>query len=126
VEFRSSAFPAMESEGQLLNPGRWGKRLADFLFAALSELGFLVANPEPEDWGWILCLRDSDCRVWIGCGNYEEYENGFLVFVVLRRLFRRSNEADRQLVDRVVRSLDEVLGSHPEIGGIVWWERGFI
>jgi hypothetical protein len=44
VEFRSDKFPAYESEEQEINPGRYGKRVAEFLAAGLRSHGF-----EPAD-----------------------------------------------------------------------------
>ena len=39
VEFRSSKFSPYEGEQQQINPGLWGKRLADYLVQNLSEKG---------------------------------------------------------------------------------------
>ena len=55
VEFRSDAFPADPDEDELINPGRFGRKLAVFL----------------------------------GIGNYDEYDNGFLVFIEPSRPFVR-------------------------------------
>jgi hypothetical protein len=37
VEFRSDDFPPYEDEDELVNPGVYGKRLAEFLVAGLKE-----------------------------------------------------------------------------------------
>ena len=39
VEFRSSKFPPYEGEEEQINPGLWGKRLAEYLVQKLSEKG---------------------------------------------------------------------------------------
>ena len=44
VEFRSSKFPPYEGEEELINPGHWGKRLAEYLVQKLSEKGILTVN----------------------------------------------------------------------------------
>jgi hypothetical protein len=51
VEFRSSKFPPCEGEGEQINPGLWGKRLAEYLAQKLSERGIkteqiLASDPE--------------------------------------------------------------------------------
>lgn len=39
VEFRSSKFPPYEGEQEQINPGLWGKRLAEYLVQKLAEKG---------------------------------------------------------------------------------------
>ena len=39
VEFRSSKFPPYEGEQEQINPGLWGKRLAEYFVRKLSEKG---------------------------------------------------------------------------------------
>ena len=39
VEFKSDQFPAYDGEEEEINPGRWGKRLAEFLFQGLKTEG---------------------------------------------------------------------------------------
>lgn len=43
VEFRSSKFPPYDGEEEQINPGLWGKRLAEYLAQHLSEKGFNFA-----------------------------------------------------------------------------------
>ena len=81
LEFRSAAFPACPGEEEEINPGRWGKRLAEYLISELPKRGFEVARANPEDWGWRIDLRHDAFPLWIGCGNYEEYADGFLCFI---------------------------------------------
>jgi hypothetical protein len=52
VEFRSSKFPPYDGEEEQINPGLWGKRLAD-LVAKLAEDGLAAAEPIAEDWGLV-------------------------------------------------------------------------
>ena len=39
IEFRSSKFPPYEGEEEQINPGLWGKRLAEYLVQKLAERG---------------------------------------------------------------------------------------
>ena len=52
VEFRSSKFPPYEGEEQQINPGLWGKRLAEYLVQKLAERGIETEEMVAEDWGW--------------------------------------------------------------------------
>jgi hypothetical protein len=79
LEFRSSAFPPYPGEEEQINPGLYGKRLAEFLAEALSKAGFVTDQPGPEDWGWYLTVENREFSLWVGCGHYQEYPDGFLV-----------------------------------------------
>ena len=52
VEFRSSKFPPYEGEQEQINPGLWGKRLAEYFVRKLSEKGIKTEEIIAEDWGW--------------------------------------------------------------------------
>jgi hypothetical protein len=39
VEFRSAKFPPYEREQEQINPGLWGKRLAEYFVQKLTEKG---------------------------------------------------------------------------------------
>src|SRR5690606_24640503 len=60
VEFRSSAFPPYESEFDEINPGRYGKRLAEYLAAGLRREGEIVGEPGAEDWGWVVPVAHDE------------------------------------------------------------------
>jgi hypothetical protein len=79
VEFRSDLFSAYEASEENINPGIYGKRLAEFLQRGLGAMGFAVSRIFDEDWGWVVSIEGGD--VWIGCGHYPEYPDGFLCFV---------------------------------------------
>jgi hypothetical protein len=81
VEFRSNAFPPYDGEEDQINPGRYGKRLAEFLIRGLKEKGLEPLDPIAEDWGWVIPIKDERFNLWIGCGNYDEYPDGFLCFI---------------------------------------------
>jgi hypothetical protein len=124
VEFRSSAFPALDGEEDEINPGRWGRRLAEFLKRELEAEDIPTDDIYFEDWGVALPIKNEDFPMWIGCGNYEEYEDGFLCFIepskpVVRRLFRKIDTTSR--VTQVSDALDKILRRSPEIREVRWW-----
>jgi hypothetical protein len=89
VEFRSDLFPAIDGEEQQVNPGLWGKRLADFLCERLRNEGFETEVPFVEDWGWVVPIVNEEFRLWIGCGHYQECPDGFLCFIEPHQAFVR-------------------------------------
>ncbi len=126
VEFRSDKFPPYEGEEEEINPDLWGKRLGEYLKEKLQPEGIIVEDLIPEDWGWCLPIKNEAFSMWIGCGHYQEYPNGYLCFVepskpIIRKLFKKIDTTEQ--VGRVVKSLDKVLNSDGEITNLCWWDE---
>ena len=124
VEFRSDAFPAQPGEGELINPGRWGKALADYLRAEFDKQGLSGGEPIAEDWGWLVPIDNDAFPLWVGCGNYEEYPDGFLCFIEprkpkVRKLFRSIDTTER--VAQVAHAIDAALRTHWQVRELRWW-----
>ena len=124
VEFRSNRFPALDGEEKLINPGLWGKQLADFLRAGLRGQGFETGEPVAEDWGWFVPVANKSFRLGIGCGRYEEYDNGFLCFIephtpFVRKFLRKIDSRERIL--SLQQAIDKVLAESEGITSRHWW-----
>ena len=123
VEFRSAAFPAYEGEEESINPGRWGKRLAEFLQQKLTEENIPTGEIYFEDWGVALPIKNEAFPLWIGCGNLDETEDGFVCFIepskpYVRHWFRKIDTVPT--VTRLSETLDRILRSRPEIRDVTW------
>lgn len=123
VEFRSDKFPPYVGEEDQINPDLWG----EYLKGRLSEHGIETGELIAEDWGWCLPVKNESFSMWIGCGRYQEYPNGYLCFVepskaVIRRLFRKIDTSVQ--VGRVTDALDKILKADPDITNVRWWEEG--
>ena len=126
LEFRSSAFPPYPGEEEHVNPGLYGRRLAEFLYEALKQAGFEPDEPDPEDWGWYITLPNKEFSLWVGCGHYQEWEDGFLCFIepskpFVRKWFRRVPTGP--VVARVADVLEKALRAHPEVRALRWWSE---
>jgi hypothetical protein len=124
VEFRSNRFPALEGEEKLINPDLWGKQLADFLRDGLRTEGFETTEPIAEDWGWRLNVINDTFALWIGCGHYQEYDDGYLCFIephepFVWKPFRRVGTRDR--VAALQQAMNKVLGEDVGIRAMRWW-----
>lgn len=124
VEFRSDLFPAYPGEEEEINPGIWGRRLAEHLSAGLKQHGIPTREPFAEDWGWVVPIENESFPLWLGCANYPEYPDGFLCFVepskpFVRRLFRKIPTESRVL--QVTKALASLLASNASIKDIRWW-----
>jgi hypothetical protein len=124
LEFRSTEFPPMPGEEGQINAGRYGRRLANLLSQELPQQGFEVTAVTPEDWGWRIDIESETFPLWIGCGNYEEYEDGFLCFIepsrpwIRRRLMRVSTTTT---VERLARAIDSILAGSGKADHMRWW-----
>ncbi len=126
VEFRSDKFPPYEGEDEIINPGLWGKRLAEYLGERMEGEGIETGEILPEDWGWVLRIKNDAFPLWIGCGHYEEFPNGFLCCIepgkpVIRRFFKKIDTTEQ--VGRVAEALDRILTSDPEVTDLRWWNE---
>jgi hypothetical protein len=125
VEFRSAKFPAYPGEEEQVNPGLWGKRLAEYLHDRLAQAGMPVGEVYAEDWGWAVPLKHDAFPMWVGCGHYEEYEDGFLVFIepskptIRKGLFGKINTTSD--VEKIAAAIDQILRADPEIRDVRWW-----
>ncbi|MEP7008506.1 MAG: hypothetical protein ABI810_21175 [Sphingomonas bacterium] len=127
LEFRSTAFPPYPGEEEEVNPGRYGKRLAEFLVEELPRHAFKVAHLNAEDWGWRINLLHDSFPLWIGCGNYEEHEDGFLCFIEPSRPFVRrwlKRVPTSETVERLANALEEIILRSQNARDLHWWTDG--
>lgn len=124
VEFVSDKFPAYEDEE--VNPGVFGQRLAEFLSNGLKSKGFRPQEPVMEDWGWIIPIENEEFNLWVGCGNYPEYKNGFLCFIepykekIKKFLFFGTIETKPRITE-LQKAMNEVLKAEPAIQQLKWF-----
>jgi hypothetical protein len=126
VEFRSSAFPPYDREEEGINPGRYGKRLAEFLVAGLKQQGFEALEPVAEDWGWVVPIKNNRFPLSIGCGNYDEYpDDGFLCFIEPHLPTVRSwlfwTVDTTATINSLQAAIDQILAANPAIRDRKWW-----
>jgi hypothetical protein len=135
LEFRSDAFPAQPGEEEEVNPGRWGRLLADYLCTELRARGFAGQGPFAEDWGWLIPLENDKFALWIGCGNIERDAasalesdpapgDQFLCFIepstpFVRKMFRKIDTTAR--VSELAAALEAALRAHPGVRDSRWW-----
>jgi hypothetical protein len=123
VEFLSNDFPSHENEDEQINPGRYGKRLADFLAERLPACGFKVRCVGAEDWGWMIELENEAFPLWVGCGNDEEVDNGFLCFIepstpIVRKWFSKIDT--RSTVESLASAIEALLQSGGKVSKLCW------
>jgi len=112
VEFRSNHFSSVE-------------QLTMTLFEQLKNEGIQVNEPYNEDWGWAIPVSNDAFPLWIGCGHYEEYTDGFLCFIEpskpdVRKFIFKKIPTEKK-VATVQKTLNKVLAQNEEIHNIKWW-----
>ena len=123
LEFQSEAFPPLPGEEEKINPGRFGKNLADFLAAELPKHGFKMSLIDFEDWGLRIELENDAFPLWIGCGNYDDEVNGFYCFIepakpVIRKWFAKIDTTT--VVARLATALQSILLDSGKVSNFRW------
>ena len=125
VEFRSSKFPACEGEEEQINPGLWGKRLADYLVEKLAGKGIQTEKVVAEDWGYYIPVKNEGFRLAVCCGHQNGDDDQFLCFTdpgtpIVKKLFKKI-DATPQLT-RLTEAIQQILAADPDIREVVWTE----
>ena len=116
----------MPGEAELINPGRWGRSLAEFLRHKLSERGIATGEMNFEDWGVVIPIDNAAFPIWIGCGNYEECPDSFLCLIEpsKAKIWRGFHRVDTtQDVGRLAETIDSILVAEPQIRDVRWWTK---
>ncbi|MEI6516728.1 MAG: hypothetical protein WCO77_12195 [bacterium] len=123
VTFRSNKFPPYEGEEEQINPGLWGKRLAEYFIENLKGTGIDTEEIIPEDWGWYIPIKNEGFRLAICCGHQYGDSDEFLCFTepsnpIIRKLFRKIDASEQ--LGRVIAAMSQILASDPEIREVEW------
>ena len=123
VTFRSIKFPPYEGEEEQINPGIWGKRLAEYFVEKLTERGFETEAIILEDWGWYIPIKNEGFRLAICCGHQNGDDDEFLCFTdpdkpIIKKLFKRIDTSEQ--LGCLVAAMEKILDSDPEIRNVEW------
>jgi hypothetical protein len=123
VTFRSSKFPPYEGEEEEINPGIWGKRLAEYFVEKLKGTGVEAEEIIGEDWGWYIPIKNEGFRLAICCGHQDGDEDEFLCFTdpatpIVKKLFRKTDATEQ--LSCLVAVMTKILASDPEIRNVHW------
>lgn len=124
LEFTSDAFPAFPDEGVPGNPGRHGRRLAEYIAKELPRRGFQVRAIGPKDWGWFIEIENAAFPVTVGCGNVDDAPGEYTCFItparpMIRRWFFRTIDT-RDVVGRLGDALQAILDTSGLVRNLRW------
>ena len=124
VDFRSDKFPPYEGEEEDINPGLWGKRLAEYFVENLPAHGIETEDIIAEDWGWYIPIQNADFRLAICCGHQNGDDDEFLCFTdpsepVVRKLFKKLDAT--QALAKLTGAMADILAADADISDIKWY-----
>ena len=70
--FKSDLFDIEPGEDDEINPGMYGRQLANWLKSRLEQTGYEVEPVIAEDWGRCIMVSRAPFKLWVGCGNMIE------------------------------------------------------
>jgi hypothetical protein len=125
VTFRSGKFSPYDGEQEQINPGLWGKRLAEYFVEKLKETGIETEEIIPEDWGWYIPIKNDGFRLAICCGHQDGDDDEFLCFTepstpIIKKWFKKIDATEQ--LNSLVAAMDKILRADPEIRNVEWTE----
>jgi len=125
VEFRSSKFPPYEGEQEEINPGLWGKLLAEYFVRKLSEKRIKTEQIIAEDWGWYIPVQNEDLGLpsVVATRHQDGDDDEFVCFTapstpVVKKFFKKIDAAAQ--LTRLAEAMQQILSADPEIKEVVW------
>jgi hypothetical protein len=120
VEFRSESL----RDADAVDGKARGESVARLLANELPKHGYEIIEVAPEDWGWRVLLRSKAFSIWIGCGHYEEYRDGYLCFIepskpYVGRWLKRI--ATSEATEPLANAIEQVLCASSAVSNIRWW-----
>lgn len=89
ITIKSNLFLAYPNEEADINPGRYGKRLAEYLKKLLEKNDTKVADLYPTDVGHELRIDNTLFRVFIFVGNIDGEDSEFFISIeAKKRIFK--------------------------------------
>ena len=123
MEFRSAKFSPYEGEQERINPGLWGKGLAEYLVRQLAAKGIETEEMIAEDWGWYVPVKNDGFKLALCCGHQDGADDEFLIFTDPSIPVMGKVDATLQLT-RLTDALREILAFDSEIRDVIWTEQG--
>lgn len=123
VTFRAGKFPPYDGEQEQINPGLWGKRLAEYFVEKLKGTEIETQEIIPEDWGWYIPIKNDGFRLAICCGHQDGDDDEFLCFTepstpIIKKWFKKIDATEQ--LNSLVAAMDKILRVDPEIRNVEW------
>ena len=130
VRFHSDKFTPATAEPGQVNTERYGYALASWVAQRLNERGFAADAPVPDDWGWLVIVRQDGQPVRIGCGNVDGSVSEWVIFVdverpgLVARLTGRAGKSSPNATYGIIAAIHSALQTGAEADEIEWFRVG--
>ena len=118
IYIKSELFPAYSGEEDDINPGRFGKRLAEFTKSLLIKENIEVADIYSTDYSYELRLDQFQFSVYISTGNIDGEKNDFLISISPKKEFKRKlfkKISTKETVTKIYNIIKNGITDHPDI-----------
>jgi hypothetical protein len=112
-----------EPEDEYDHPPMPGKMALEYLAAHLPQKGFDVGDIWPEDWGWVLDIKNPEFSLSLGCGYAGEGDFDLNCFFFPEKpriwhLFGRQRKRD--LIKKLKGAVEQVLHESGKVHNMRW------
>lgn len=115
---KSELFPSYPGEEDDINPGRFGKRLAEFTKSLLIEESIDVSDLYSTDYSYELRLDQFKFSVYISTGNIDGEKNEFLISISPKEEFKRKlfkKISTKETINKIYSILKQGIIDNPKI-----------
>lgn len=111
--FTSTAFRVQPGEDDRTKSGVFGKALAEWVAAQLTNRGIATSGILPKDLGWCVAIVSDKPKLYVVCSSGDG-ENSWKVFAFAERRFFQNIDTGTPL-GAVYRKLKTVFSENPDI-----------
>lgn len=118
IFIESKIFPTYPNEEDDINPGRFGKRLAEFVKKTLESEGIQVADLYATDYAYELRIDEFSFPVFIITGNIDGESDKFLISVEPKKDFNKKlfkKIPTKDTLKKVITSINQGISKNHEI-----------
>ncbi|WP_053978620.1 hypothetical protein [Mangrovimonas xylaniphaga] len=118
IFIKSNLFPPYPNEEDEINPGRFGKKLAEFIKQNLEQNNIQVADIYPTDYAYEMRLDQYKFSVYLITGNIDEETDQFIVTIkpnkeFIRKLFKKIST--KETLEPIYSTILNSFEMHPDI-----------
>jgi hypothetical protein len=121
--FEAKALFDPEPEDEYEEPPMLGKVALEYLAAHLPQKGLEVGDIGPEDWGWVLDIKNPELSLYIGCGfaGKGDFDLNCYFFPDKPRIWHLfGRQRKRERIRKIKNAVEEVLRESGKAHDLRW------
>jgi len=116
IHVRSARFAIEPGEDTEVNPGIYGRQIAEWLAGQLSARGWHVTGTIAEDFGRLVGVKHQKFHAYVACANGHDGEQSWQVFTFVegggfRGMFAKAEKAE--IANRLFDDVERILRADP-------------